>query len=87
MGYVTINTDVDVYLDDFSDEEILEEAYSRLEEFTRLGKIRAKDQAWLDKFSRLLNGMPEGEYTPSAAYYVKSIEELKLMEGYTFGDE
>ena len=87
MGYVTINTDVDVYLDDFDDEDILSEAYGRLSEFMQLGKIRARDQVWLDKFSRLLNGIPEGEYNPSAAYYVKSMEELKQMKGYTFGDE
>ena len=29
MGYVTINTDVDVYLDDFSDEDLIEELRDR----------------------------------------------------------
>lgn len=77
MGYVTINTDVDVYLDDFSDEEILQEAYDRLREFKNLNQIRAKDQAWLDKFSRLF-GLSDNEYAPSSAYYIRTEEELKL---------
>lgn len=86
MGYVTINTDVDVYLDDFSDDEIFEEAYERLQEFKTLNKIRDKDQAWLDKFARLFTGQPDSEYQPSRAYYIKSQEELRNLAGYTFGE-
>lgn len=78
MGYVTINTDVDVYLEDFSDEEIFQEAYERLSEFRNLARIRAKDQEWLDKFARLFTGLPDNEYAPSSAYYIRTEEELKL---------
>lgn len=86
MGYVTINTDVDVYLDDFSDDEIFEEAYERLREFKTLNKIRDRDQAWLDKFARLFTGLPDTEYQPSQAYHIKSQEELRNLAGYTFGE-
>lgn len=78
MSYVTINTDVDVYLDDFSDEDILQEAFERLSEFRNLKSIRAKDQAWLDKFERIFNRLPDNEYAPSSAYYIRTEEELKL---------
>lgn len=74
---ITINTDVDVYIEDFDDDDIFDEAYSRLKEFLAMNKIRARDQAWVDKFARLFSDMPLDEYAPSTAYYIKSEEDLK----------
>lgn len=73
----TITTDVEVYLDDFDDQDILEAAYDIMDSYLRMNRIRKRDEEMVEKFRRLFTGLEWDEYAPSSAYYIKSEDELK----------
>ena len=85
MGYVTINTDVDVYLDDFSDEDLIEELRDR--GYSVVKKDR-REFSWLrqsyeeEELDDLLWSLRQAYIIDSGDQFRKSFEKILSEYGY-----